>query len=207
MNDQERLPERGLRRPMKGSTGELDPTETKTKLLSPPKVTKVKKEGGTLQIIVEVSGEKERELFNKGMSEALGVDDLELQNYLLTQCMRAFPLPESGDCTKEQNLLLALLHDINPKSATETLLATQMIHTHNLSLEMMSRAKSTEQSIDDIDRNVKMATKLTRMFTQQLDVLQKLRGKGQQKITVEHVNVNEGGQAIVGDVSYNGGGG
>ena len=34
----------------------------------------------------------------------------------------------------------------------------------------------------------------------QLEALQRYRGKGQQKVTVEHVNVNAGGQAIVGTV-------
>jgi hypothetical protein len=38
-----------------------------------------------------------------------------------------------------------------------------------------------------------------RVFNEQLEVMQKLKGKtGQQKVTVEHVHVNEGGQAIVG---------
>jgi hypothetical protein len=39
-----------------------------------------------------------------------------------------------------------------------------------------------------------------RTFTAQLEALQRYRGKGQQKVTVEHVNVNAGGQAIVGTV-------
>jgi hypothetical protein len=39
-----------------------------------------------------------------------------------------------------------------------------------------------------------------RTFTAQVEALQRYRGKGQQKVTVEHVNVNAGGQAIVGAV-------
>jgi hypothetical protein len=34
----------------------------------------------------------------------------------------------------------------------------------------------------------------------QLEALQRYRGKGQQKVTVEHVHVNAGGRAIVGTV-------
>jgi hypothetical protein len=34
----------------------------------------------------------------------------------------------------------------------------------------------------------------------QIEALQRYRGKGQQKFTVEHVHVNAGGQAIVGAV-------
>ena len=36
--------------------------------------------------------------------------------------------------------------------------------------------------------------------------MKKYRGKGQQKIVVEHVNVSEGGKAIVGIVNPGGGG-
>jgi hypothetical protein len=39
-----------------------------------------------------------------------------------------------------------------------------------------------------------------------LDTLNRRRGKGQQKITVEHVHVHSGGQAVVGIVEAPGGG-
>ena len=38
-----------------------------------------------------------------------------------------------------------------------------------------------------------------------MDALGRHRGKGQQKVTVEHVHVNAGGQAIVGAVAAGGG--
>src|SRR5262245_58343264 len=44
------------------------------------------------------------------------------------------------------------------------------------------------------------ANKLTRSFSMLLDTLNRHRGKGQQKVTVEHVHVHSGGQAIVGNV-------
>ena len=41
-----------------------------------------------------------------------------------------------------------------------------------------------------------------RLFTEQLAALAKLKGRtSQQKVTVEHVHVHDGGQAIVGAVS------
>jgi len=38
-----------------------------------------------------------------------------------------------------------------------------------------------------------------------LEALNRHRGKGQQKVTVEHVHVHEGGQAMVGNVQTRGG--
>ena len=52
--------------------------------------------------------------------------------------------------------------------------------------------------------NINQANKLMRTFTAQIEALNKYRTKGKQKITVQHVNVNEGGQAIVGDVKGGG---
>ncbi len=39
----------------------------------------------------------------------------------------------------------------------------------------------------------------------QVDALKRYRTGGQQKVTVEHVTVNDGGQAIVGSVEKGGG--
>ena len=50
------------------------------------------------------------------------------------------------------------------------------------------------------------ANRLSRTYATLLDALNRHRGKGQQKVTVEHVHVHEGGQAIVGNVERPGGG-
>ena len=66
----------------------------------------------------------------------------------------------------------------------------------------LNRATIKEQHPEAIDSNVIRATRLMRLFLEQVEALQKLQGKtGQQKVVVEHVHVNEGGQAIVGAVS------
>ena len=50
------------------------------------------------------------------------------------------------------------------------------------------------------DMALKHAQKLIATYAKHLEILNKHRGKGQQKVTVEHVNVAAGGQAIVGSV-------
>jgi len=47
--------------------------------------------------------------------------------------------------------------------------------------------------------------KLARTFTMQMAALKQYRTGGQQKMTIEHVHVYEGGQAIVGNVQGGGG--
>jgi hypothetical protein len=52
--------------------------------------------------------------------------------------------------------------------------------------------------------NLAQAAKLTRANASQIEALAKHRGRGQQKVTVEHVHVYQGGQAIVGQVTPGG---
>ncbi len=50
------------------------------------------------------------------------------------------------------------------------------------------------------EQNLKHAEKLLSIYSRQIEVLDKHRGKGQQKVTVEHVHVEAGGQAMVGHI-------
>src|SRR3974390_2166250 len=50
------------------------------------------------------------------------------------------------------------------------------------------------------------AKKKPEPYSTLLETLNRPRGKGQQKVVVEHVHVHEGGQAIVGNVESRGGG-
>ena len=63
-----------------------------------------------------------------------------------------------------------------------------------------------EQSPEARRENLAHAGKLSRTFATLLEALNRHRGKGQQKVTVEHVHVHSGGQAVVGMVGTSGGG-
>ena len=62
-----------------------------------------------------------------------------------------------------------------------------------------------DQAFETRQGNLNQANKLSRTFSTLLEALNRHRGKGQQKVTVEHVHVHEGGQAIVGNVETRGG--
>ena len=49
-----------------------------------------------------------------------------------------------------------------------------------------------------------LAVKLLRTYAAQVEALARLRHGGEQRVIVQHVNVNEGGQAIVGTVKHPG---
>ncbi len=95
----------------------------------------------------------------------------------------------------------SLLVELGPQNGPEALLAVQMIGVHEASTFFLHRATAEGQTVDGVDRNVLRATRLMRLFNEQLDARAKLKGRtSQQNVTVEHVHVHEGGQAIVGAV-------
>lgn len=95
---------------------------------------------------------------------------------------------------------IATLAEINPRDGKERMLAMQMIGCHEAAMECLHRAMLNGQTLKGRDVNLKHAEKLMATYTNLLDSLNKNRGKGQQKVTVEHVHVEAGGQAIVGNV-------
>ena len=100
--------------------------------------------------------------------------------------------------TRVKNLMSSILTG----NGLETILASQMVVVHNLQMSAATYAK-LHKSVALIKPYANMVTKLSNTFIQQAQLLMKLQGKGQQKVTVEHVNVHEGGQAIVGNVTNN----
>ncbi len=70
-------------------------------------------------------------------------------------------------------------------------------------MECLRRSMIREQSIKGRDSELRHAAKLMSNFTKQLETLNRNRGKGQQKMTIEHVNVESGGQAMVGNFEAN----
>ena len=95
----------------------------------------------------------------------------------------------------------ALIGELQPTTATEALLAVQMVGAQNAAMHFMHRALLPDQPPEGIDRNVNRAVRLMRLFTEQVEAMSRLKGKGgQQRVVVEHVTVAAGGQAIVGTV-------
>ena len=156
--------------------------------------------------------ENDKELVAVQMMESFGTPDEEFQTFLLNQVMETFRGCHSSEGYDESRLAeftnntMAILHGIAPKDEIEGMLAVQMIAVHNLAMTTMSRTMISDQTFQGRQAGVNQATKMLRTFTTQMEALKKYRSGGQQKMTVEHVHVNEGGQAIVGNVTQGGGG-
>jgi hypothetical protein len=107
--------------------------------------------------------------------------------------------------SSQMSAVAGALMGIGPKDELEGMLAAQMIAAHNAGMECYRRAMIGEQTFEGRKESLNQANKLSRTYTTLLEALNRHRGKGQQKVTVEHVHVHSGGQAIVGAVETSGG--
>jgi hypothetical protein len=131
----------------------------------------------------------------------------DFNHIIINQACRAVWTAHSDEAANvtEYQATLAAMTGIGPRDELEGMLAAQMVAAHNASMECHRRAMISEQTFEGRKENLNQANKLSRTYTMLLDALNRHRGKGQQKVTVEHVHVAPGGQAIVGTVEAGGG--
>jgi hypothetical protein len=133
------------------------------------------------------------------LMDALGTADLDFYNGLLGQLANAGSqgrqLDEGG-----LNFILSVVKGIQPRDQLEVMLAAQMAAVHMASMTFARRLAQVED-IPRQDSAERAFNKLTRTFATQMEALKRYRTGGEQKVTVQHVSVSEGGQAIVGNVT------
>ncbi len=170
----------------------------------PVKFKEVKGDSGKVSIAVEYP---DGQLCEAKKSEALGTADPDLSNYLLAQVAGTCEGTVSSDGHDNKavviaaNMAMAILNGIQPQDEIEGMLAVQMIGVHNVAMAAIRRGMLKDQTFVGRQANADQATKMLRTFVAQMEALKKYRTGGQQKTIVENVNVNEGGQAIVGTVN------
>ena len=113
---------------------------------------------------------------------------------------------DDDEANKLRTAAVEALIGIKPEDEIEGMIAAQLVACHNASMECYRRAMLPDNSFDQRHGNLNSANKLSRTYSALVETLNRHRGKGQQKMTVEHVYVYEGGQAIVGNVESRGGG-
>jgi hypothetical protein len=103
-----------------------------------------------------------------------------------------------------RDFVFALAAELEPEDAIEAMLITQMGVTHTTMMAASQRAwdATNAEAREAYDR---IMNRLGRTFLAQVDQFRRYRSGGSQVVRVEHVNVNAGGQAIVGNVATNGG--
>jgi hypothetical protein len=133
------------------------------------------------------------------MLRAVGSTDGDFLRGLTKQLANAGS-PGSGLDEGGINFMLAVVKGIEPRDQIEAMLAAQIAAVHMASMTFARRLAHIE-NIPQQDSASNAFNKLTRTFAAQVEALKRYRSGGEQKMTVQHVHVAEGGQAIVGNVN------
>ena len=94
---------------------------------------------------------------------------------------------------------------LSPADPIEAMIVSQMIATHNASMNCFAAGQTLmDPSVLQFrDSTMNQGVKSSKVFVQLVDALQRYRQKdvSTQKLTVGHVEVHEGAQAIVGNIN------
>jgi hypothetical protein len=124
-------------------------------------------------------------------------------NTLVNQAVYSLWTGHSDEATlaRQRNATAEAMIGIAPKDELEGMLAAQLIAAHNAAMECYRRAMIPEQTFEGRQQSLSHGSRLSRTSAALIEALNRHRGKGQQKVTVEHVHVHSGGQAVVGVVT------
>ena len=136
------------------------------------------------------------DLWTAKLANVLKIDDPALAGHLLSQLTNCFP-PE--DLERAVQLALAVLAAIKPQNALEAILSIQMVSVHNAGMTLLTRSL-TASSSDESTILARRANDLLKTFTLQMQTLHRTRHGGQHRMRIEHVHINEGGQAVIGSI-------
>lgn len=137
------------------------------------------------------------------LRQVSGCNSSPLGLLLVRQAANAAGSGQSNDRLQRLEEASAFINSIGPADAIEGALAVQLHALHVQAMRCMSQAASaTDEGCADLYRN--RAMKLLRSFAQQLAALNRHRGRGLQTVRVEHVQVNAGGEVVVGNVILGG---
>jgi hypothetical protein len=153
---------------------------------------------GRLMATMEAGGPSEFAAMFGGVSREFA--DQAIQD-MLNVVLTASPKPGSVD-TATVNALLQAVGGVRPTDEIEAMLAVQLASFHHVTLYCLRRSQQATATLEGRALNLGQANKCARTFATLLDALARHRGKcTTQRVIVENVTVEAGGQAVVGAVS------
>ncbi|WP_050628096.1 hypothetical protein [Bradyrhizobium viridifuturi] len=141
----------------------------------------------------------DRKLGERLMANALGVADRDAMDGILRQLVRA---SVSGGKPSEVNLafMLSMVKSIRPRDAVEAMLVAQMVSVHVMAMRCAQHLAHADD-LAQHDSAARALGRLARTFPAQIEALNRYRSHGEPAITVQNVKVEDGGNAIVGNVT------
>ena len=137
------------------------------------------------------------------LNKALGTTSSDFVNALLIQIQSACRSPWGEISELAMNAALAMIEAAAPKDEIEGALAVQMACTHIAAMAVLAKLDVAFASERRVAAFGSTAARLMKAYAMQMEVLRRLRTGGQQFVRVEHVHVNDSGQAVIGNFRNN----
>jgi hypothetical protein len=134
------------------------------------------------------------------LKRSLGTSSSDFVNASLLQLQAAARFPGSGISETAMNAALAMIEAAVPQNEIEGALAIQMACTHTAAMSVLARFAGGWVAQAGVVAFSSAATRLLRAYAAQVETLRRLRHGGDQYVRVEHVQVSDGGQALIGNV-------
>lgn len=160
-----------------------------------PRVKVINKKSGSSIVLDHPSLKVARAL----LMNAIGTNDQDFYYGLVAGLQNASWTNGQIDET-ELNFALSVIDDVRPRDSLEAMLAAQMAVSHLMSMKLAWYQNNADhpKSREIAERGF---NRVTRTYLEQLKALKRYRTGGEQTVTVQHVTVSDGGQAIVGNVT------
>jgi hypothetical protein len=110
-------------------------------------------------------------------------------------------LPGGGISETAVNAAIAFVEGAKPRDEIEAALVIQMACAHSAAMAVLRRLGGAHGGDRCVVAMATAASRLLRAYAVQVETLRRLRNGAFQVVRVEHIHVNEGGQAIVGAVA------
>ncbi|MCK1586299.1 hypothetical protein [Bradyrhizobium sp. 169] len=134
------------------------------------------------------------------LKAALGTTSSDFVNATLIQIQNASRLPSGGISETSVNAVLAFVEAAEPTNEMEAALAIQMACTHAVAMAVLARVGGGHGG----DRHVAMmaaaGARLLKAFATSVEAMRRLRNGSAQYMRIEHVHLEPGAQAVIGNV-------
>lgn len=155
-------------------------------------------------------GKSAESVYDEKLCELTGTDNKELAKDVFKTA--AYAICGYKEHYEKNNIVLQSLSEQKPRDVHEARLCLQATALYSQGMDYLERARNV--LFDDTMAKdhwhalfMKTATKLLDLHAKTVAELTRYKQNGEQRIVVQHVNVENGGKAIVGNVYNEGGGG
>lgn len=143
------------------------------------------------------------ESWRDALKPLTGTTDSEIAEEIFTKGLSALP---SKNIARSANLAVQSLAEFAPQDAIEARLCMQEMALYSQGMAYLCRAENNTM-LPQSDFYMKNALKLLRLHNETVEALNRHRRKGEQKVTVQHINIEDGGKAVIAGQMATGGGG